>query len=237
MSLKARAIALGLAAVSLSAPAAQAWDHQDGTAVTADPTTDIAAVYAWMDPQASRLNMVMTVNPSADKTTAKFSTTALYVFHTMAKASGTDTTNYPEVNVICSFNASQTIECWAGDNDYVTGNASVGNGISNQSGHLQVFAGPRNDPFFFNMSAFNNTVTLIKTALANKAYGTADAAGCYTVPALVVPTVKSSLSTPNKDDFAGKNVLAIVVSIDKSIVTTQQHQIVTVWGSTNKKVM
>ena len=229
MSLKTRAIALGLAAVSLSAPLAQAADHADGPAVTVAPSTDIADVYAWMDGSAANLNMVMTVYPGADRATAKFSSTALYVFNVMSKASPTDTSSYAPVTVVCSFDAAQTIQCWAGDNEYVTGNANTPSGLVSRSGKFRVFAGPRNDPFFFNLNAFNNTVALVKPLLN----GAKDAAGCPTLTAANATAIRTTLGTPVNDAYVGKNVLAIVVSVDKGLVTTQQRQTITVYGSTN----
>lgn len=229
MSLKTRAIALGLAAVSLSAPLARAADHADGTAVTVAPSTDIADMYAWMDGSATNLNMVMTVYPSADKATSKFSSTALYVFHVMSKASPSDTSSYAEVTVVCSFDAAQTVQCWAGDSEYVTGNANTQSGLVSRSGKFRVFAGPRNDPFFFNLNAFNNTIAVVKPLLN----GAKDAAGCPTLNAASVTAIRTALGTPVNDAFAGKNVLAIVVSVDKTLVTTQQRQTITVYGSTN----
>lgn len=233
MSLKTRAVALGIAALSLSAPVAQAADHADGTVATADPSTDIGDMYAWMDSGAANLNMVMTVFPSADKATSKFSTTNLYVFHVMSKASISDTGVYPEVTVVCSFDAAQTAQCWAGDSEYVTGNANTPTGLVSKSGKFRVFAGPRNDPFFFNLNAFNNMVTLVKPMLA----GTKDAAGCLTSLTVAQQTaIRNSLSTPVNDYFVGRNVLAIVVQLDKGMVTTSQRQTITVYGSTNKPV-
>lgn len=229
MSLKTRAIALGLAAVSLSAPLAQAADHADGPAVTVAPSTDIADMYAWMDSGATNLNMVMTVYPSADKVIAKFSTTALYVFHVMAKASPSDSGNYAEVTVVCSFDAAQTVQCWAGDNEYVTGNGNTPSGLVSRSGKFRVFTGLRNDPFFYNLNAFNNTVALVKPLLN----GAKDTAGCLTLTAANQLAIRTALSTPVNDAYVGKNVLAIVVQVDKTLVTTPQRQTITVYGSTN----
>lgn len=233
MSLPTRALALGLAAVSLSAPIALAADHGDGSSAISDPTTDLGDLYAWMDSTGSILNLAMTVYPTADKTNSKFSNAALYVFHTMAKASFSDTGVYPEVNVTCSFNAAQTVQCWAGVGEYVTGNASGSSGLVSQSGKFRVFAGPRNDPFFFNLTAFNNTATMIRTALPTLSR---DAAGCPTISAANQTTYKNSLSTPTADSFVGKNVLAVVVSLDKTLVTTAQRQVLTVYASTNKPI-
>ena len=235
MSLKTRAFALGLAAASLSVPLARAADHQDGTNVIADPSTDIGDLYSWMDSTASVLNMAMTVYPSANKTTSKFSSTALYVFHILSKASFSDTASYAEFPVICSFSsaATQTIQCWAGANEYVTGNPNTGVGLVSQSGKLRVFAGPRNDPFFFNLNSFNAVASAVKTLLPTV---TRDTAGCAALNATQQATVKTALSTPANDAFLGKNVLAIVISLDKTLVTTPQRQTITVYGTTNKPV-
>ena len=46
MSLKTRAVALGIAALSLSAPLAHAADHNDGSALTNDASADIGDMYA-----------------------------------------------------------------------------------------------------------------------------------------------------------------------------------------------
>mgnify|MGYP000682772688 CR=1 FL=1 len=122
MSIKSWAAAVGLCATILVAPQASASDHNDGAAVKQDPSTDIADLYAWMSPGAAgpnRMYMIMTVNPAANKTTSKFSTTAVYVFHTRAKAAYTDTSASTEINIMCTFDAAQTIECWAGDDEYV----------------------------------------------------------------------------------------------------------------------
>lgn len=235
MSLKTRAFALGLAAASLSAPLAQAADHVDGTTVTTDASTDIGDLYAWMDGTATTLNMVMTVNPSADKNTSKFSSSALYVFHVMSKASFSDTGVYPETSVVCSFtNATpQTVQCWAGENEYVTGNPNTGIGLVSQTGKMRVFAGPRNDPFFFNLAGFNNAVTAIKPFLTST---NRDVAGCPMINAAGVTSIKSAFSNSPMDAYAGKNVLALVVTLEKSLVTTPQRQTITVYGSTNRPV-
>jgi hypothetical protein len=243
MSLKTRVFALGLAAASLSAPLAQAADHLDGPNVKKDSSTDIGDLYSWMDSTAQVLNLVMTVNPAADKVTSKFSNSALYVFHISAKGSFSDTAQYPEYTVICSFNAAspQIAQCWAGYigdySEYVTGNASAATLVS-PSGKFKVFAGPRNDPFFFNLAGFNATAASIKAAYPGL---TKDTAGCPTITAATTPNilgVKALLASPlpSMDAFGGQNVLAIVVSLDKSLVTTPQRQTITVYASTNKPV-
>ena len=220
-----------LAVALFAAPLALAADHQDGPAATADPSADITDVFAWMSADASMVNLVMDVFPFATGT-PQFSNAVQYVFHTSSQASfgaavaGT-------VNVICTFDTAQNISCWAGD-EYVTGNASATTGLSSASGKLRVFAGLRNDPFFFHLDGFKNTVA---TVTAAKGGLTFDTNGC---PMLDMPTstlLVTQLMTapdggPPQDHFLGANLLAIVVQLDKSILTAG-GPLVSVWAATH----
>ena len=141
-----------------------------------------------------------------------------------------------KVDVICTFDADQKISCWVGDKEYVTGSAAVTDGIKSESGKLKVYAGLRDDPFFFNLEGFNDTVTTVKGAAAQLSF---DAAGCPTVDgntsaALVGMLKGTALGTgPAKDFFAGKNVLSIVLAVDKSLLNGG-GAFLNVWASTNK---
>jgi hypothetical protein len=250
MSAKTWAVALGLA-FSVSAPLAHAADHKDGPAVTADPATDITDVYAWMQADSSRVFLVMNVFPAAT-TAARFSDSALYIFHTNNRTNGADSYG-AEVNIICQFDKGtpQQAECWAGKDEYVKGNAGlqstdsagkpVWNGISSRSGKLRVFTGLRNDPFFFNLAGFNDVTNRIKGAYAGLAK---DNAGCPTIPATTRTALVAALAqngmTPagaGTDSFAKQNVLSIVVSVDRNILSSNgQRPLLSVWGSTNKKL-
>ncbi|TMA23646.1 MAG: DUF4331 domain-containing protein, partial [Deltaproteobacteria bacterium] len=53
-------------------------------------------------------------------------------------------------DIVCTFDAAQKLSCWAG-NEYVSGDASNPAGLASGSGKLRVFAGLRDDPFFFNL--------------------------------------------------------------------------------------
>lgn len=248
MSAKTWALALGLA-ISVSSPLSQAADHKDGPTVTADPATDITDVYAWMQPDSARVYLVMNVFPAA-MGTSRFSDSALYVFHINNRVNAADTAYGPEINVICQFDKStpQNIECWAGRDEYVKGNPGVQsadpmgaptwNGITSRSGKLKVFAGPRNDPFFFNIAGFNDVVNRIKGA-----YGGAskDAAGCPNLGANAA-TFRTALTQNGSgaagvDGFRMQNILSIVVSVDRTLLTSGgARPLISVWGSTNKKL-
>ncbi len=220
-----------LAVALFAAPLALAADHQDGPAATADPAADITDIFAWMSSDASKVNLVMDVFPFATGTPL-FSNTIQYVFHTSSRASfgaavgGT-------LNVICTFDTAQNISCWAGT-EYVTGNASSTNGLSSASGKLKVFAGLRDDPFFFNLDGFKKTaadVTAAKTSLSF------DTNGCPmldgpTSTALVTQLKSAPDGSAPLDHFLGANLLAIVVQLDKSILTAG-GPLVSVWAATH----
>jgi hypothetical protein len=221
--------ALGVAL--FATPLALAADHQDGPAATADPSADITDVFAWMSPDASKVNLVMDVFPFATGT-PKFSNTVQYVFHTSSRASF-GVAAAATVNVICTFDASQTISCWAGD-EYVTGDASSSTGLTSASGKLKVFAGMRNDPFFFNLDGFKATAADVTAAKGSLTF---DSNGCPMLDSPTSDALVTQLKTaPDggapQDHFLHANLLALVVQLDKSILTSG-GPLVSVWAATH----
>jgi uncharacterized protein DUF4331 len=227
-------LVLAAAVWLLSAPSYAA-DHQDGPAATASPATDITDVFAWMSADHTKMYLVMDVFPAATAG-AKFDTNALYVFHTTSKAMLTSTTGTP-LDIICKFDAAQAISCWAGSETVsgATAGAPAG-GIVSPSGKLSVWAGLRDDPFFFNLQGFKDMVEDVKAA-APQLLPTVDASGCPKVDATtsgaLVSALAHSMGAAPVDHFLGLNVLAIVVSIDASLVT-KGGPAVGVWASTNQ---
>jgi hypothetical protein len=245
MMWKTWATAMGLGvALTAAAPTAQASDRKDGTVAT-DATTDIVDLYAWMQADSKRVFLVMTVNPDA-VATSKFNPNALYVFHTNARANLADPSPAPEFNIVCRFdsNSPQNAECWAGSAaEYIKGpvNTSV---LSSKTGNLVVFTGPRNDPYFINQNGLDLGVAFIGTTSSSV---TADGAGCKPMSAANLTTLTMAgptgkllngtgpLNAP-VDSYKGKNVLAIVLSVDTTLLTQPNKPILTVWGSTNQKL-
>lgn len=214
-------------------PALYAADHLDGPGVLTDPAADITDVFAWTAADGQHLNLIMDVFPVAT-TASKFSDTVQYVFHTASTtALGTAATSTEDV--VCTFDAAQTISCWAGT-EYVTGNANAEAGIASTSGKLRVFAGLRDDPFFFNLGGFKDVLADVQGAAPSLQF---DAAGCPSVSAGVSAALIRDLthtshgSAPAVDFFSGFNVLAIVLQLDLSIVN-KGGPVVSVWGSTNR---
>jgi hypothetical protein len=75
------------------------------------------------------------------------------------------------------------------------------------SGNLKVFAGPRDDPFFFDLNQF-------KKIIAGQA---------------------TSFNNPGMDAFAGTNVLSFVVEVPKSMLGASSGKL-NVWLETKKKM-
>jgi hypothetical protein len=225
--------ALALSAMAVVSTAFAA-DHLDAPGVMADPSTDITDLYTWMD--GSNVIFALDVNPLASAT-ATFSTTAQYVIHTGSITKLTDTP--VATNIICTFASNTKISCWVGATGYVTGDPSSTTGLSSSDGKIKVFAGMRDDPFFFNLDGFHAAEAAVEAAASSL---TLDAAGCPALSATTVTTLDKALSTnpnstppggPAVDFFAGKNVLSIVLSIDKSLLTAG-GPVVSAWASTNK---
>jgi hypothetical protein len=204
---------------------ARSADHRDGPGPTADPASDINDLYTFLD--GERLVMAMTLFPFATAE-ATFSDATQYIFHTSSGAEFGKTT--VDVDVICTFAGGAAISCWVGDQDYVTGDPrDAAAPLVSASGKLSVFAGLRGDPFFFNLTGFVDTVTVVKGAAASLTF---DGSGCPGTLSEVATADNPSRTNP--DDFATANVLALVVAVDRSLVT-QGGNIVSVWASTNKR--
>jgi len=80
--------------------------------------------------------------------------------------------------------------------------------IGTSTSGIKVFAGPRDDPFFFDLNQY-------KAILA----GTA-----------------TSFNNPGTDTFAGTNVLSLVVEVPKTLLGTVTGGKVNVWLETKKKI-
>ena len=231
--LLAAGLGLGVFLVQRQARSA---DHLDSPATKADATIDINDVYSWMD--GNNFVVALTAYPLASSSTL-FSTTAQYVAHINSGATYGAVPASTPYDIICTFTGSaapQTAQCWAGSNEYVTGNAGQTTGIKSADGKFQVFAGPRADPFYFNLDGFKNAVATVEAVAAGGL--TSNDAGCPTLTTMQSNLLIGELQHENdggapSDFFAAADTLAIVVSIDKSLVTTN-GPVVAVWAGTYK---
>ena len=229
-----KVIALAILTIVLSGQVVRAADHNDGPRAAADPAADITDVFAWMSQDASRAYLVMDLVRNATPA-SRFSDSVQYVFHTTSRASfGVAPSS--EVDIVCVFNRKQRIRCSLGKREHLQGDASNVNGIETRDGKLKVFAGLRDDPFFFNLAGFRQTARIVAGAASSLTF---DPAGCPALDAATSAVLVNQLQTapgggPAVDNFARFNVLAIVISVDKSLLT-RGGPILAVWGSTNRR--
>lgn len=219
-----------LAVVATASGSLLAADHFDSPAPQTDPLTDITDLFAWMTPDAQKLNLAIGVAPLADPGMT-FGTSVQYVFHVNSSAGYGEAQT--ETQVICQFYTSSNIECWAGD-EYLEGDPSDPAGITSASGNLRVFAGLRNDPFFFEGAGFNETVSTVVAAAPSLTF---DGEGCPAVDADTSAALVGQLQSGEdgaaaSDTFAGNDVLALVVQVDKSVVNSG-GPVLGVWASTH----
>lgn len=226
-------LAAGVLAVSLLGPPGWAADHTDSPRASADPTADITDVFAWMSPDAQRVNLVMGIGRDVAPD-AQFSDAVQYVFRTRSlprfsfAGSSSD-----EQLVVCTFDAQQVVSCVI-DGITVSGDASDPAGLLGADGRVQLFTGVRNDPFYFNGSGFRETARLVTAAAPSLDL---DESGCPALDDATAQALQQQLRTepdgsPALDNFANFNILALVLSVDKSLLTGG-GPIVAVSGSTH----
>lgn len=230
---------LALAVLAGSIPALAA-DHVDSPAAIAEPTADITDIYAWMTHDAEMLNVVVDVAPFAGDA-AEFSTATQYAVHIgSSMAYGEESTTHM---LVCQFYTEHAIECWLGDT-YLEGDPRDPEGITSEDGSLRVFAGLRDDPFFFELNGFRATVKSVVDAVPTLVENDLiDENGCPLLDAETGAALRGQLMSgaamegeggaPGASDtFAGQNVLSLVFQIDKELVNSG-GDLLSVWASTH----
>lgn len=124
-------------------------DHRDGTLATGDPSADLNDVYLFNNPNdPTELIVILTFHPDAPRN-ARFSDAVEYrTFFDNGASNGRNT-------VTCTFpNNGTRVRC-AGLGDTLLVEGPIEQTVRN--GDIRVFAGLRDDPFFFDSGAFNRT--------------------------------------------------------------------------------
>ncbi|MBV9828723.1 MAG: DUF4331 family protein [Alphaproteobacteria bacterium] len=169
-----RNIALAISAVALlsGAPPALAADHRDSPSVDEDITTDINDVFMFRDPaDATKLVLVMTTHPLSDPKFASsyhYNSNALYRFnlHTNTTAVPTSSIDFTfsPTTTDASGKQQQTFTAYLPHGVTVTGPVTMGSTtsptpptpiVTSSPGGIQIYAGPREDPFVFDLVGFN----------------------------------------------------------------------------------
>ncbi|HEX3139430.1 MAG TPA: hypothetical protein VHQ87_05215 [Rhizobacter sp.] len=220
-------LALPAAVLGPAAPAFAA-DHLDTPTVTADPAADIGDLYAWTSSDGKRLNLVM------DIVGRKFSDQIQYVFHIDSGPRLGAT--LASTTILCRFDVANAVECWAGEADYVRGDASHPAGLEGRNKRFRVFAGLRDDPYFNNVRGTRAALNLAADAI-QKGKAAKDATGYFAFDAASSKEVfaqwRMTSGEPAKNFLAGWKTSALVVSVDLSVVN-QGGPLLAVWGRTYK---
>jgi hypothetical protein len=217
---KTKILVVATAAVILGGSILWAADHIDAPAVT-NMATDITDVYAFKGADAnSRVFVVNTqglLSPAASAS-AKFDASTLIEINIdnnndnvedlviQAVYDGTNMKFYGPVKPTSTGMKSQlegAVTATVGITPY---SATVPIMATGTNG-IKVFAGPRDDPFFFDLNQF-------KKILAGTATG---------------------FNNPGQDSFAGTNVLSVVVEVPVSLLGAASGKI-NIWAETKKKI-
>lgn len=222
--MKKKFLAGGICCLAVAGGILFAADHIDAPAVTGagstSPGNDITDIYAFQSP-ADNTKMVFVMNtqglmsPSATAS-AVFPSNVLYEFNIdnsgdnvedlviqclvqngKMRVYGPEAVGTPgTVSTIKTSGPMTEVNVTAYGAAPVTG--------SNNNG-IKIFAGPRDDPFFFDLVRFREVIAGTQTSFRN----------------------------PGVDSFAGTNVMSIVVEVPKSLLGTAAS--INVWGETKSK--
>ena len=229
---------IGLAALAVFAGVRQARgsDHADTPQIAAAPGTDLTDVFIFPSPSnPNNVVLAMTVHPLiATGGTATFDPTVLYQF----KIDNTGDSS-EDLVIQARFEgdgAAQKVLIAGPSVPTLTGTQSQALPALGTSGTLNatfspmpgvsVFAGVREDPFFFDLEQFFTILPDRATPINGKAVAPADAntpkAGTWRAKGVA------------KDFLAGYNVLSVVVELPKSQLQGTGSGKIAVWATTSK---
>lgn len=220
-------LAGAVALVSFAGPA-RAADHRDAPTVQTDPAADINDIYAFVNPnKPSDVVLAMTVNPfTAPGVQAYFAPDVLYQFKidntgdyvedqviqvTFSRQGPDQTVTVmgpaaPVRHDVGSVNQSLNVRRVP----TVTGPAD-GSTVTTSAGGMKVFAGLRDDPFFFDLIYVERFLGILPGGPVTRA--------------------------PGIDFFAGMNVSAIVVELPADMLKGSLGNTLHIWGTTSRALV
>jgi len=235
--------ALAVAAVLYTGSPVRGFDIQDSAAVVARPGADISDTYFFPSPtNPNDVVLVMNVHPglpAGSGTTAFFDSNVLYTMKLDTNFASEAVGSRPTENLVIQFsmgtpaNGTQTIFVYGPAAPVQTGtsntlvNAGTTNGVGlinktfQTSGGQTVFAGVREDPFFFDLTQFYK---ILPDRNAGSSAATCLPSGSNTCP--------GGFSAVGTDFFNNSNVLSIVVEMPKSQLTVNGNSLVAYWATT-----
>lgn len=222
--MKRKILGAGLIAIALTGGIIFAADHIDAPAVTGpsstSPGNDITDIYAFQSP-ANNANMVLVLNTQGllspvASSTAQFPNNVMYEFNI-------DNTgdNVEDLVIQClvqnnrirvygpitpaSPGTSSSVRTSASSVETAVTAYGATPSIGTGTNGLKIFAGPRDDPFFFDLSRFKE----------------------------IIAGTQSGFRNPGIDAFAGTNVMSIVVEVPKTLLGSAAT--INVWGETKTR--
>jgi hypothetical protein len=208
-------------AVAMGGGILWAADHIDAPAVTGQ-ATDITDVYAFQG--ATTTNMVLVANTQGLLASGAATTAAKFDANTLIEFNIDNNGDNVEDLVIQAIYDGANMKFYGpvapsatGTKSKLEGNvtasvAVTANGaapvVATGTNGMQVFAGPRDDPFFFDLNQFKKIIA-----------GTA-----------------TGFNNPGVDAFAGTNVLSVVVELPKTLLNPPASGKISVWAESKKKI-
>ncbi len=196
-----RLLTTALAVVAIPAVALAA-DHTDSPAAEDDPAADISDFYVWHTADGRLVLVLNYAGLTAAGDPATYDAGMLYGFHI-----DRDGDNASDHDIWVKFGQNGADE-WGvqvtglpGD-DVVTG--AVDTNLATTGGN-DVFAGPREDPFFFDFQGFLDTLD-----------------------------TGTLMFDPTRDSFAGTNVTSIVIEIDAAMAADGADNL-SIWATAARK--
>lgn len=246
------AVAGTVAAVAVAPLFVGAADHLDSPIVKIDSRIDLTDIYAFAIGTSGRSALVMNVNPltsPANTKTAYFRTGALYEFKIDTNADAhadiayrirfsnlqhyADGARYQTFTVKRATGAAADVHAWTG--------TTVAIGLSTAYGHTlrtsviagggHAFAGPRDDPFYFDLVGFKH---LKERLLAGSTTVGTPGTASDCPPASTTDNSTNSLLScfTGTDTFAGTNVSSIALQLPNGMIGGATHTI-GVWATTS----
>ncbi len=200
-------------------------DHIDAPAVTGagstSPGNDITDIYAFQSP-ADNSKMVFVLNTQglmspATSATASFPSNVMYEINIdntgdnvedlviQCLVQGGKMRVYGPVAPAATGLTSTVRTNGAATEVAVTAYGAASPSTATNSNGVRIFAGPRDDPFFFDLARFK----------------------------MIIAGTATGFNNPGSDTFAGTNVMSIVVEVPKTMLGTAAS--INVWGETKSK--
>jgi hypothetical protein len=202
-----RLAVIGLGAASLlllTHDGVQAADHAEAPGTMADNAADLADFYLWHNDQG-KLVAVMTFAGLAEAgAPPTYDVDVLYGFHI-----DNNDDDVADIDIWCRFGTNMAMDEWGVQCLNVPGSAGPVEGPVETNidggGGTMVYAGGREDPFFFDLEGFQMSLMMMDL-----------------------------LFDPTRDFFAGRNVTAIVVEMDAAMAAGEGTEL-KAWTTTGRK--